>query len=445
MKVKNRKGLKFLTHIFSLILITFVFAACSDEPSDPSSQDGPKSSTTLIYAVASNSLSGNFVQDTTEMVIAAPYVDLPDNDVLVFATTYHQETQQLLRLTKVGNNHHFKVVKEFPNDISSLNPARVTEVIDYVTENYKADSYGLIFWSHSTGSQPYFDPNAENVKEDPAASTRDIQPLQPENNPMAFSFGQDINSGLNLKQEINIDVLADLIPDNLFEYIWFDSCYMSNIESIYQFRNKCKYYVGYPTEVLEYGLPYDLVLPYLARRNPDIITAAEKFFNYYAGNPYSGLRSATVAVTDMSKIEELVDFCNPYFDFMDYTKPYSVDFIRYTRGATGPFYDLGDYVKSVAAAKGAFDLIEEPTDENQVTDVKDGQEKETPEDIWNREWENLINRVVVYKAATPYFLSLPMPQERFTGLSAHIYDLDSATGSEVYYRSYDWFKNIFNK
>ena len=385
--------------------LIFGLSSCSEEPSDSPYVSSEAESTTLIYAVATNSLSSNFVGDTTEMVAAAPYIDLSKNNVLIFATTYKNDPQ-LLKLTKNGNKYNFKVIKNFSTDKSSLDPERISEVLDYVIDSHKADSYGLIFWSHSTGSQPYLQTETRSEENTGDNSVK---------LPGLYSFGQDINSTLGMTFQINIDELARVIPDNTFDYVWFDSCYMSNIESIFEFKNKCNYYIGYPTEVLEYGLPYDIVLPYIAKKNADVVTAADLFFKYYAENSYSGLRYATVAVTDMKKIDKLADICRSYF--VAGYQPSATSFIKYTRGSSGPFYDLADYAKAMAKYKEM--------------------------EFSKNEWDAVLDEVVIYKATTNYFLTLPISQEQYSGLSAHIYNFNDSSEKEAYYQSFDWFKSVF--
>lgn len=115
---------------------------------------------------------------------------------------------------------------------------------------------------------------------------------------MLYGYGGESN-----RDYINVDELADAIPDSRFETIWFDCCYMAGIEVIYQFRNKCRTFVGYPTEVWLEGMPYDMTLPFLMKTVPDITGAARTFFDYY-----NEVRDpVTVTVVDMSKLEPVAD------------------------------------------------------------------------------------------------------------------------------------------
>lgn len=396
----------------AFLVATGCFTSCTDGPDTPEDHT-PRKSTVLVYAVATNSLSGNLVSDKNEMLTGASYIDLKQNNILVFETQYKYDVNNvrvrnvnLLKLVKKQINgedvYQWDNVKDYNDGVDPLDPERITEVINYVTENYPADKYGLVLWSHSTGSQPYL------VSAPKVDSNLDQVSL-----PEQYSFGQDvtIDNG-EPHYQINVDSLADAIPDHLFEYIWFDSCYMSNIESIYQLRNKCNTYVGYATEVLDAGLPYQYVLPFMVGEKPDLTMAAQTFFNYYAGS------IATIAVTDMLKLEALADYCKNIYNEGVQVSPFGM--MKYTRFSTGPFYDFGDYTKAMG----------------EVNDIE----------VTDEEWQNIINECVVYKAATSHdFAGNRIHSERYSGISTHIYSFgDADSETEAFYKSLDWYKRVFN-
>lgn len=409
---RNKMIKKNLLRITMMLMASVLLYSCyNSEPSDSPYVDDPeeivqKESTILIYAVATNSLQGNLVSDKEEMLKAASQIDLKSNNILLSQTVYYRDETEggvvginnLLKLVKEDEDYGWELVKEYDRETASLNPSRISEVIDYATTNFPADSYGIIFWSHSTASQPYISSKGESL-------------------PMQYSFGQDLTTPEPEYEQLNIELLADALPDNFFKFIWFDSCYMSNIESIYEMRNKCETYIGYPTEVLEYGLPYDLVLPYLVGNNPDLVGGAETFFNFYAKHPYSSLQIATIAVVDMAKIEALAEYCNEIYSEGNELESVS-GLHRFTRGSTGPFYDFGDYTKAMAELA-----------EKEVSD---------------EEWNEVLDNCVIYKAATPYdFSGKYIDPERYSGISTHVYQFSEENDKELYYRSLDWYNRVF--
>lgn len=384
------------------VLVMLSFAACNnDEPNDSPFVDPkhPSESTILIYAVATNSLDYNLVYDKKEMLEAAKKIDLNKNNVLIYQTLYTIEDgrfntskseTQLVKLVKRNNNYEWQTIKEYDEGVASLNPSRISEVIDFILDKFSAKSYGLVFWSHSLASQPYVYTKSTNV-------------------PLEYSFGSDLLAPTQYRQ-INVDDLADAIPDNVFNFIWFDSCLMSNIETIYQFRNKCNYFVSYPTEVLDDGMPYHLTLPYMIGSVPSLVEASETFFNYYKNS------FATIATIDMSQIEVLANYCKSI-----YTSGISIpvaSLMRYSRGSMDHFYDLGDYSKAMAESAG-YTLPE-------------------------GEWEEVLDRVMLYKNTTyGNLLGLRIYPERYSGISTHVYEFDNISDNEPYYQSLDWYKRVF--
>lgn len=415
--------------IISLIFTSLTFYSCDDgghikddgDTEEPWEDEPPISdmaeTTVLLYAVATNSLESSLTSDMNEMLVAAKSIDLYQNNILIFKNAYeylyNEETgryvysgkskMSLERLTKSGSEYAWTTVKEYPNDIAALNPMMISEVVDYVYSTYPASYKGMIFWSHSSGSDPYLESRSSGLA----------------NVPSSASFGIDESVDDIKYQQINVDELADALPDGFFDFIWFDSCNMSNIESIYQLRNKSDYFVGYATEVYSPGMPYDLTLPYMVYPHNDLMAAAGTFFYYYDDYFYqqTGYRAATIAVVDQRKIESLADFCRSFYE--PDTKVSFSSFIKYTRGSLGPFYDLGDYTKAMASALG-----------RELTDD---------------EWNEMLDDVVIYKAATPKkFDGLSVPPERYSGISTHIYFTGNFSAKdENFYQSLDWYKSIF--
>ncbi|MCH5232665.1 MAG: hypothetical protein J1E78_03425 [Muribaculaceae bacterium] len=403
-----KKYIKSLIIGLSVTLTIPAFISCSNEPGGSPYVDN-RETTVLIYAVATNSLSSNLISDKNEMLQAAASIDLKKNSVIVFENTY-TFGQRLLELKYNGSEYEFEVIEEFPDTYSSLDPRRMGEVFEYMTDNYESKRYGLIFWSHSTASQPYITSSSTSSKGEKStySTTEGAQRLT-----SSYSFGSDNNAVLPEYVQINVDELADAIPAGLFTYIWFDSCYMSNIETIYQMREKSKYFVGYATEVWEFGLPYHIVLPYLVGSNPDLVAGAELFFKYYDESNY---RNATIAVIDLEKIEALAEICADVYEPMDISSITSM--IKYTRGSTGPFFDLGDYSKAIAESSGKVLTAEE--------------------------WNGALDKCVVYKAATPTgFDGTAIDPARFSGISTHIYSFNDNTTKEKFYQSLDWFNRVF--
>lgn len=405
MKVTASKNIfRHLILAFSFIILPLtMFTSCfnSGEPDSPYVK-GPVESTTLIYAVATNNLVYNLFSDKQEMLAAAKDIDINRNLILLYESTLSNGPLLKKLVKNKDNTYEFETIKDYTTDKSSVDPERIQEVINDAVSYVDSRSIGLVLWSHGTGIDYY-----------PGATIKNIATL-----PTEGSFGYDRDpDNTSVHYEINIDDLADALPDNLFEYIWFDACYMGSIEVAYELRNKCKYFVGYPTEVFEIGAAYDLVLPYIARKEPDLIGGAEAFFNFYAHNSTPSARVATVGVVNMEEIENVADYVAEVNSNYSYPSRTS-DLQTYTRGSIGPFYDFGQ-VLSVTASQGEDYMISE-------------------------EINDLLDKFIIYKAVTDMdFDGRPFYKEKYSGLSCHLHDPIYTSQKEKYYQTLDWYKRVF--
>lgn len=390
-----------ITTIFSLCFLT----SCNndDNPESPYVKRDKKM-TVLIYAIASNNLEYNLFSDKAEIIDCASQLDLENCSLLVYQVTNSYQPV-LLELAKIETGeYNYKVIKEYDPEISSATVERMSEVIADMKDFIPSENYGLILWSHGTGTDFY-----KNV----SSASLPYNSFNPDG-----AFGYDQNPETKKVTQLNIDELREAIPDNIFNYIWIDACYMSTIETIYELRDKCDYFIGYPTEVFEWGMPYNRVIPYILRPNPLLVTAANEFFSYYADHPNSAAHVATVAVVDMAQIENIASLCKEA-----YSNGIIVDkwgLLRYSRGSIGPFYDLNGYT------------IEE----------SEGNLSVGPS--WFEDWHNTLNKFVIFKAATPYdFNGNPIDMEQFCGIGCFIPNPDNDSPNENFYRSLDWYKAVY--
>lgn len=379
------------------ILFTAMMAACADsdmieiiESENPIVTDVPTKpgeekdlkSTLLIYAVASNNLDYYFPADTTEMVRAAYNINLSQNRVLLYSLT-RRDAPTLKELRKGDNGEiHFVTIKNYDRSEYSTDPQRISRVIKDVRALGEGQSNGIVFWSHGTGWKPDYSDHA-----------------------VAYSYGQDTYNGIS--DYCDIDELAYAIPDNYFDFIWFDCCYMSGIETLYQLRDKASRIVAYPTEIAADGLPYDLCMPYMVGADPNLVAAADQMADYYNSRytPY------TVAVVDTSVLPEIAQWAGKA---LHGKLPAKTDLLNYSR-LSKPFYDFA-----------------------QLTSLRGD---DSP--FWDQAgFDKAMKRLVLYKAAyTSDFNGRPIPADKFSGVSSHYLEF-TFTKDDEFYRNLDWWKAI---
>ncbi len=374
-----------------------MLAGCSNEElpgndTEPEAEDVRRA--VLVYAVNRSSLSADFIQDSQEMLEAMRLVDNDKYQLLVFKTDSESQCGLYRAAKNSSGDYGFKLIKSFPRDVTSTHPDRIEEVAEYALNMYPAASYDLVFWGHGMSWTPYF--TNHNV-----AGT-----------PMQHSYGGEYNPDSSSLDWTEIDELADALPDNKFDTVWFDCCYMSGIEVIYEFRDKCSTFVGYPTEVWQYGLAYDRVLPYLMRENPDVVGAARAFYDYYEETK----SPVTVAVINMSALENVAEVAREIVHSGP-DRPEEDVLLNYSRSANSPFYDFTQFFSLTATLNGRNDLA--------------GSLKQA-----------MRTMVTFHAESDNNFYDRPWDVSSISGVSTH-YFKNSDLIEESYYRTLDWYARIY--
>ena len=398
--IDTSKLIKLINALAVVASILLVTSCKSDEY--PKVPEQKLKRTILIYAVASNGLYSNLISDKEEMLEAASNIDFSSTSLILYQVTPYGNPM-LLELQKISKGKYdFVELKEYDRKIYSTDPRRISQVINDVLELREAETYGLILWSHGWGMD-YYSKTRSDIAESEVGFI---------DQPLLYSFGIDENEDIGTEgvRKINIDDLAEVIPDRLFDFIWFDACYMSGIEMIYELRNKCETFVGYPTEILADGMPYNLTLPFIMKPNPDLVNAAKILFDHYAN------QIVTVAVVDMNYIEDIADYCNKAY-LQAYTPP-SYDLQVYTHRGVGPFYDFGQVTRLKAENSGNATV---------------------------EEFDDIMSRFVKWSAATSIgFNRYPIDPENYSGISCFLYNPKSTNENTEYFRTLDWYKRTYS-
>lgn len=386
---------KYLYIFFSLLFVVLL-GSCNTTNDDPNNPQIDKcKQSLLIYMIGSNNLDSFMKKDIQEIYIAAKHIDLNEYKILIYE--HGVDTPPVLyQLIKNNGEIEKKIVSSYIETVSSASKERLSHVIEEMKTAAPANKYGLILWSHALG---WIEGN----------SPQKLKFVDSEISPTWY--GDDYGTNMN------IDDLALAIPDDLFHYIWMDCCYMSSIEFIYQLRNKCKWFIGYPTEILADGMPYTLTIPFIMKEPVDLISAAAATFDYYLYNEKSQMRSCTIAVVDMSQIKNIALKAKEIFMSIHNFQVDTSNIQVYSRNISLPFYDLGDYVNAICNI-------------NKI-------------DSKYHEFINTLNSAVIYKRATSKFLSIQINESKYSGISTHIMKKDGSN-QEEYYKTLDWYKAVFN-
>lgn len=388
--------MKFPKLIFSIICLIIFFSCSKNNEPDTNNSDAKR--TIIVYMIASNNLgSNNFdKKDLAEMEKAVSNYDMNGCRLLVYHVTYDSDPIlfEISRKDKVINR---KTLKTYDNS-SSVTTERLNTVIKDVQDLAPAKEYGLILWSHASGW--------------PLSLPKDINYLSnnlKDNNsslPLYRNFGQDRGKSMTISD------LALGIPDNLFQFIYCDVCYMGCVEVAFQLRNKTKFFIGSPTLLPANGMPYDLNIPEFIKDSPNLKQACLNTFNHY--NQLSGInKTLSISLIDCSKLEGLAKSCK-ILNSKSFT--YNIDDLQgyiIKDEAKCIFFDLGQYYNTT-------------TDKNSIYD-------------FNKE----LSKCVIYKASTDFiFNKLKIEKENYSGLSTYILNT-SNNANDQYYRTLDWYNYAY--
>lgn len=378
-----------LTCVAGLGAVMLGLGGCkSDEPGKRSDTQAER--TIVVYAVASNNLESALAADRREMEYAASDIEGLGSTVrvLLYQTTL-SDTPCLYELD--ASSGTFVEVRRYDNTRFSTDPVRMKEVFADVRTLRPADNYGVIFWSHGTGWVPDFSDHVQTYSK--------------------RSFGQDKYNGVS--DSCDIDQLATAIPDGMFDFVWFDCCYMSGIETLYQLRGKCETIVAYPTEVWGEGMPYHLTLPAIAQPVPDLTGAANILYDYFASSD----RAVTVTVIDPHGLEDVAETAAAIYAAG--SRPSGAGgLLKYSRSSYY-FYDFVQYTLEYASSS--------PDAEKLCSEFK-----------------SAFDRMVILSLGTPFdFNHSYWNKDNLSGISCHFLGSRDVASETYYLDILDWGRRVY--
>jgi len=389
--------------IQTLLFILLIISAVSCNKSDNTPPE-PVSYTVLVYMAADNSMESE-VPYALQQIKSG--MKKSGGTTVVFLDS-RDSTPRLFKINNLGEEIPLKTYPEL-NSASTETLAQIIADTKQMAPNTK---YGLVMWSHAMGWLPMGHSNTSssiksNVSEKRWPNTRYCG---------ADEHPGDGSTGMKM---LEIDKMADALPDNSFEYILFDVCLMGNIESLYQLRHSCNYIIASPTEVLAEasynasGFPYEVVMPKLFGSKNELTEVCQSYYGFYNGK--SGiLRSASVCLIDTHELDSLYRITRTILTGK-LTEINNVDIstiqVYHTAKIPAVFFDLKGYIQQMATTTAYQNFTAQ------------------------------LNKTVIYKASTDQFANdITIDKNKFSGLSTYIPLLKWKNTKEYnyYFQSINW-------
>lgn len=396
----------------------------------------------LVYSLGYNDLS-TYLKDDIKDLLSSPLMQNRRDVMLIFSHLANKHPGERYpsfdeptspTLTKVYRSIDGDIVKDtllvLPETEIAADQQTMNKILTYTKENFEAESYGVLFSSHGSGWAPegyISDPSDYEYLPDDEDELIPILRQKKQDTPvynMGKEEGIDVKSmgvhnlSLYETKELDINEIAAAFPFKT-DYVIFDACYMGGIEVAYELRNVTDRLIFSQTEILGDGMDYKTMASYIySPQGPDLVGFCQRFFDYY--NSQSGqYKSATISLIDCSKLEALAqttkDLLSRYRSGLDALQT-SRDVQKYFRSSYASkqqwYYDFGDIMEKCGLS-----------DEDQAT------------------FNERLDEVVLYKAATPYFMS-NIKIEHHSGLSMYLPLYQNRIYLNNFYKTLEWNKAV---
>lgn len=203
----------------------------------------------------------------------------------------------------------------------------IRSILTEVMAEAPANNYAMIIGCHGMGWIPVGTTVARTKKSNAGAhKTR--------------YFGHSSDS----KYQTDITTLAEGIKTAgvKMDYILFDDCYMSNIETAYDLKDATNYMIASTCEIMIVGMPYDLIGGSLLKN--DYKGVCENFYYFYSNYEKP---CGTIGVTDCREIEQMAAIMNE-INTSSFDTEADISGVQKLDGLSPTvFFDFGDYVSKI--------------------------------------------------------------------------------------------------
>ena len=277
--------------------------------------------TIMIYMVGSNLESeyGAATSDLSEMIKSG--VDFENINIVVYTggskywrtSSISNEENAIFELSSEGIAKVSTYAREKMGSTSTL-----LTFLNYAYDNYKADNYSLIFWDHGGG------------------------PI--------YGFGYD---EFNTSDTLSLNEIRNALKSSSFrnkklDFIGFDACLMSSIETAYALKDYTDYMIASEENEPGSGWDYSFLADIKGDSTPKQIgeSIVDHFYNYYS---YYGTNGITISLLDLTKIKAVENDINSLFSAIEGNLVLDFSNISRTRNnsksfgkSTSSSYDLVD-------------------------------------------------------------------------------------------------------
>ena len=343
---------KLFTLFICSISLAMTFTSCSEEAFDT---DSVNKQTILVFYPWTGSKSNTgllgYLQNNIDSICDG-IIDrkgLNNSRVLVFLSDkYNHSTLYDLQYDATTKSVNRVPLKEYEGT-SYASAEGFADILNEVKTQADALNYALIVGVHGCGWTYASDWSRYPYYARPSVTRpRD-------NNFSGIQFGPDPNAPLTrffgsvslAENAMDISTLAEGIRESglKMQYILFDACYMSNIETAYELKDVTNYMIASGSEIMAAGLPYRSMWSYLNSATPNYSGIVSTSVNFYKN---SSAPFCNLAAIDCRQVEKLASVMKEINAQYQLSASVSLDSIQHLDGfRPNLFYDLETYVDSL--------------------------------------------------------------------------------------------------
>ena len=343
---------KLFTLFICSISLAMTFTGCSEEAFDT---DSVNKQTILVFYPWTGSQSSTgllgYLQNNIDSICDG-IIDrkgLNNSRVLVFLSDkYNHSTLYDLQYNATTKSVDRVPLKEYEG-ASYASAEGIADIMNEVKTQASALNYALIVGVHGCGWTYASDWSRYPYYARPSVTRPS------DNNFSGIQFGPDPNAPLTrffgsvslAENAMDISTLAEGIRESglKMQYILFDACYMSNIETAYELKDVTNYMIASGSEIMAAGLPYRSMWSYLNSATPNYSGIVSTSVNFYknSSDPFCNL-----AAIDCRQVEKLAGVMKEINAQYQLSASVSLDSIQHLDGfRPNLFYDLETYVDSL--------------------------------------------------------------------------------------------------
>ena len=343
---------KLFTLFICSISLAMTFTGCSEEAFDT---DSVNKQTILVFYPWTGSKSSTgllgYLQNNIDSICDG-IIDrkgLNNSRVLVFLSDkYNHSTLYDLQYNATTKSVDRVPLKEYEG-ASYASAEGIADILNEVKTKASALNYALIVGVHGCGWTYASDWSRYPYYARPSVTRPS------DNNFSGIQFGPDPNAPLTrffgsvslAENAIDISSLAEGIRESglKMQYILFDACYMSNIETAYELKDVTNYMIASGSEIMAAGLPYRSMWSYLNSSTPNYSSIVSTSVNFYKN---SSAPFCNLAAIDCRQVEKLASVMKDINAEYQLSASVSLDSIQHLDGfRPNLFYDLETYVDSL--------------------------------------------------------------------------------------------------